>query len=107
MAEAQRLGTAPADRSEANRSTDAGACPDILLIPDSTALGLKGTEGMRNGPVYGVIGTLATREQIEQFGLPKGAGVAEHEVMVFIPEEVLLSAAADLLTSRASAAAAV
>ena len=107
MAEAQRLGTAPADRSEANRSTADGACPDIVLIPDSTALGLKGTEGMRTGPVYGVIGTLATREQTEQLSLPEGAAVAGYEAMVFIPEEVLLDAAKALLAQRESGLAAV
>ena len=101
MSRAHRLGIAPADRSEANRSTDAGACPDILLIPDPSELDLQGTEGMRDGPVYAVIGTLATEGQIEKLALPDGASVAAYEAVVFIPEEVLRAAAEALLLQRA------
>lgn len=55
---------------------------------------------MREGPVYAVIGTLASTEQVEAIGLPEGATIADYEAVVIIPEEVLLDAARQLLDSR-------
>jgi hypothetical protein len=104
MATAKRLGVAPADRSAENRCDEGQTCPDIFAV-DATGLKLAGTEGMRTGSVYAVVGTLATKEQIERLGLPEDAGVAAYEAIVLIPEEVFLSAAAELFASRANNAA--
>ena len=96
---ATRIGTAPAARSEPNKCASNG-CPDVFLVDGSDQLDIAGTEGMRKGPVYAVVGTLATAAQMARLNLPEGAGIDDHEGVVFVPEEVLLGAAVALLASR-------
>lgn len=96
----ERLGTAPADREGALACANHG-CSDVFRVD-----GAEGPEGIK-GPTYAVVGTLATAEQVHRLGLPEDAGVAEGEALVFVPENVLLAAAKDMLALQTPAPAAV
>ena len=105
MIHTERLGTAPLGRSELNKSANGGGgSPDIIRLPDPSTLNLEGSEGMREQPVYLVIGTLATQGDVQRLDLPEGAGIAPHEGGVFIPEEVFVAAAEAFWAQRASIA---
>jgi hypothetical protein len=93
---ANRLGVPSAERSEMNFSGNSG-CPDIFQVMKCDDIEVRGTEGMAREPVFAVIGTLATADQMGKLQLPADASVAEHEGMVFVPAEVLLAAARELL----------
>jgi hypothetical protein len=87
-------------RSLRNRSAATELCADIFSIPGAEQLNLKGTDGMREGTVYGVIGTLLTEAQRTEIELPAGASAASYEAIVAIPEEVFLAAARHALELR-------
>jgi hypothetical protein len=95
----ERVGVPPADRGPLNVSGN-GGCPDVVEIRDPGDLNLEGNPGMRDGAVYLVIGTAATPDHIAMLELPEDVSIAAYEAGVFIPEEVLLGAAENLLASR-------